>query len=56
MSTVRKARISGVPTMIVGGRYVIDGKMAGSNDQMLDVVDFLVRRIQAEARSADANP
>lgn len=34
--------ITGVPTMIVNGKYRVDGRMAGSNQGMLDVVNFLV--------------
>lgn len=36
--------ITGVPTMIVNGKYRVDGRMAGSNQGMLDVVDFLVEQ------------
>ncbi len=44
---VRAYRITGVPTMIVNGKYRIDGKMAGGNAAMLEVVDFLVAKEQA---------
>ena len=40
----RMYRITGVPTLIVAGKYVIDGVMAGNNTRMLQVVDFLVQR------------
>ncbi len=36
--------ITGVPVMIVNGKYRVGSRMAGSNEAMLDVVDFLVRR------------
>ena len=36
--------ITGVPVMIVNGKYRVGGRKAGSNEAMLDVVDFLVRR------------
>ena len=36
--------VTGVPTMIVDGKYRVDARMAGSNEQMLEVVDFLVER------------
>jgi thiol:disulfide interchange protein DsbA len=39
---VRAYRITGVPTMIVNGKYRIDGRMAGGNAKMIEVVDFLV--------------
>lgn len=34
-------RVSGIPTMIVGGKYRVDGRMAGSNNNMLNIVDYL---------------
>ena len=36
--------ITGVPTMVVNGKYRVDGRMAGSNQGMLDVVNFLVEQ------------
>ena len=36
--------ITGVPVMIVNGKYRVGGQMAGSNEAMLDVVDFLVHQ------------
>ncbi|MBP73743.1 MAG: disulfide bond formation protein DsbA, partial [Gammaproteobacteria bacterium] len=36
--------ITGVPTMIVNGKYRVGARMAGSNQGMLDVVDFLVQK------------
>jgi len=38
----RAYRITGVPTLIVNGKYRVDGRMAGSNAAMLEVVDHLV--------------
>lgn len=43
----RAYRITGVPTLIVDGRYRVDGRMAGSNSQMLEVVDHLIAQLQA---------
>ncbi|MFP6796783.1 MAG: thiol:disulfide interchange protein DsbA/DsbL [Pseudomonadales bacterium] len=43
---VRMYRVDGVPTMIVDGTYRVDGKMAGSNELMLEVVDFLIERVR----------
>lgn len=34
--------ISGVPTMIVNGKYRVDATMAGNNKKMLQIVDHLV--------------
>lgn len=39
--------ITGVPTMVVNGKYRVDGRMAGSNEGMLKVVDFLVAKEKA---------
>ena len=36
--------ITGVPTMVVNGKYRVDARMAGSNQGMLGVVDFLVQK------------
>lgn len=41
---VRAYKITGVPTIIVNGKYRVDGRMAGSNARMLEVVDFLVAK------------
>ncbi len=45
----RAYRVTGVPALIVDGVYRIDGKMAGNNTKMLEIVDFLI----AERRAAD---
>ncbi|MGA7799215.1 MAG: thiol:disulfide interchange protein DsbA/DsbL [Gammaproteobacteria bacterium] len=47
----RRYGINGVPSMIVAGKYRTSGQLAGSNDAMLNVVDYLVRK---ERASADA--
>lgn len=41
---VRRYEISGVPQFIVNGKYRIDPVRAGGRKEMLDVVDFLVRK------------
>ena len=50
-SNVRQARaqsqayrVSGVPTMIVAGKYRVEANLAGGLPSMLSVVDFLVAR------------
>jgi len=35
-------RLSGTPTLIVDGMYRVDGRMAGGNAEMFEVVDYLV--------------
>jgi thiol:disulfide interchange protein DsbA len=36
--------ITGVPSMIVNGKYIVDAPMAGGMPEMLKVVDFLVQQ------------
>ncbi len=48
-------RVTGTPTMIVDGIYRVDGQMAGSNEAMLDVVDYLVAKRHAEMTSNGAS-
>ena len=43
----RNARITGVPSLIVNGRYLVSASSAGSFERMLETVDYL---IQAERR------
>lgn len=45
----RAYQAAGVPSMIVDGTWRTDGRSAGSNEAMLDVVDHLVRRARAAA-------
>ncbi len=47
----RAYRSSGVPALIVNGKYRVEGSMAGSNAEMLKVVDFLINKERA-ARSS----
>jgi thiol:disulfide interchange protein DsbA len=48
----RAYRVTGVPSMIVNGKYRIDGRMAGSNTKMLEVVDYLVK-LEEDGASGD---
>lgn len=43
----RAYRVSGVPALVVDGTYRVDGRMAGSNAAMLDVVNHLVEKQRA---------
>jgi thiol:disulfide interchange protein DsbA len=49
----RALRITGVPTLVVDGRYKVDGRMAGNNTNMLAVVDYLVAMRQEENAAAE---
>ena len=41
-SRTRSYKVTGVPAMIVNGKYRVDSRSAGSFDRMLQVVDYLV--------------
>ena len=45
---VRRYRIDSVPTLVVNGKYVTSGSMAGSSDKLRDIVDYLVAKEAAE--------
>lgn len=38
----RAYRVTSVPSLIVNGKYRVDGRMAGGSAKMLDVADFLI--------------
>lgn len=44
----RAYRSSGVPAIIVNGKYRVEGQMAGGNAEMLKVVDFLINKELAD--------
>jgi thiol:disulfide interchange protein DsbA len=43
--------ITGVPAIVVNGKYLVTAELAGGNKQMLDVVDYLVE----QERGASSN-
>lgn len=43
-SMVRRYRITGVPAIVVNGKYVTGADMAGGIQQLFDVVDFLIAK------------
>ena len=43
-SKIRGARVTGTPTMLVNGKYVVTASMAGSHEQMLEVVGYLAEQ------------
>ena len=49
-------RISGVPTLVVAGKYRVEVDKAGSLERMLEVVDFLVEQEREAAASGDGQP
>ncbi len=46
--------LSGVPTLVVNGKYRTTARLAGGNQQMLDVVDFLIERERSSATAGQA--
>lgn len=43
-SIIRGARITGVPALIVNGKYTVTAGMAGSHENMLKVADYLIEK------------
>ena len=46
----RRYRLTGVPAVVVNGKYATDASKAGSYGQVFNVVDFLVRKEMAASR------
>ncbi len=46
ISRLKAYRITGVPALVIDGRYVIDGNSAGSLSNMLKVADQLIEEIR----------
>jgi thiol:disulfide interchange protein DsbA len=49
-SLLRAYGIASVPTMIVDGRYLTGAGMAGGEDKVLEVLDFLVDKVRKERK------
>lgn len=47
---IRGARVTGTPTMLVDGKYVVTASMAGSHENVLKVVEFLAEKERAAAQ------
>jgi thiol:disulfide interchange protein DsbA len=50
----RRYAISGVPTIIVNGKFRTSGKLAGGHEELFEVVDYLVAAERAAAEPAQA--
>lgn len=50
-STARAAKITGTPSMMVNGKYLITTRKAGGTANMLKVADFLIAKERAAAGS-----
>lgn len=46
-SKIRGARITGVPAMLVNGKYKVSGSSAGGHEQMIEVVNYLIEQERA---------
>ena len=44
---VRNFKIDGVPALIVNGKYVVTGKSAGSEEEMINVMNHLIEKERA---------
>lgn len=44
------AGVTGVPAILVNGKYLVTGDLAGSNEAMLPIVDALIAKIEAEKK------
>jgi thiol:disulfide interchange protein DsbA len=40
---VKNYQIAGVPTVAINGKYKVSGKMAGSYDRMIEIMDYLIK-------------
>jgi thiol:disulfide interchange protein DsbA len=54
-SKIRGARITGVPAMLVNGKYKVSASMAGSHEAVLKVVDYLIDKERSREQGAGAN-
>ena len=43
MKTAGQAQIPGTPYILVNGKYLLSGRMLGSNERMLEVAEYLVK-------------
>jgi protein dithiol oxidoreductase (disulfide-forming) len=51
VAVAKAAQITGTPALMVNGKYHVSGRKAGSQAEMLKVVDFLVAKERAAAKS-----
>ena len=51
----RQYRVAAVPTLIVAGKYKVDGRMAGSNTGMLKVANYLLEKERAAVKVSSDN-
>ena len=54
ISIAKAAKVTGTPTLMVNGKYLISSRKAGSQADMLKVVDFLIEKERAANSSSAA--
>lgn len=47
---------AGTPSLVVGGKYLIDTEMAGGHSGMFPIVDYLVNKIRTEREESTSTP
>ena len=52
-ATATAAKLTGTPALMVNGKYHVSARKAGSQSEMLEVVDFLVEKERAAAAAAE---
>ena len=48
----RASGATGVPTLIIDGKWITSSTMAGGNDQAINVADYLISKIRADKKSS----
>lgn len=47
---------AGTPSLVVGGKYLIDSEMAGGHGGMFPIVNYLVNKIRSEREDSTSTP
>tara|TARA_B110000902_G_scaffold8244_1_gene9888 strand:+ start:606 stop:1277 length:672 start_codon:yes stop_codon:yes gene_type:complete len=48
----RSSGATGVPSLVIDGKYITSGTMAGGNPQALQVTDYIIKNIRASKKKA----
>jgi len=48
--TQRNYKITGVPTVVVGGKYLTSAMLTGSFDKMIDTINYLIKKVRREEK------
>jgi len=52
MQTFRASGATGVPSLIIDGKYITSSTMAGGNQEVLNVADFIIANVRKEKAGA----